>query len=953
MLLAVNLPQFPAGYQTAIQQAISQATAAWNTERSNHGKRWPIFASDPTLPHRHNILFESGFGPGVADGTCPPGNPFRHPAAATGPRSAPGQAVAYETVIYARHGCGAQEDTFAPGSLFDNQANLYNLFMHELGHALGAGHSDCASGVMNGNGNQLFNGVRKTIAPAECDSIDAFNDEYRVGGAIVGLAHGELLELGLDLAYQGQSRADSLIRLQPGDFFFRDRAPNGAAYLVRVASISNDQKLCTVAGGTGTVASQDVTTVGVGCSCLTGSGTAASSECDDPLLNQPLRRILRNDVGTLCQRIPRLCNGPRWPWWWLVSGPPAGPPGGGAPCQRETRCTPGPEVCYDLDGDGVPETCTETLNCHDSCVGGSAVALTGPAVHLASAGDQGTIEVDGWALDVDGIDGFAFYVDEQPVTLSDFQSGVYRPEACASPQAPGGANCNPHGGFSGLLDVTGLPPGPHRLQVVVLDAAPGYPAPTAVEQPFTVAAPCGDSERPTVALTAPPAGSTLSGVVTVTAEASDNVGVTQVEFFVDNHWQATDASPPYTFTWDTAAESDGPHTLRARAYDGCGNWRFCPYLPVTVDNAASSIQLTLGAPQQDATLAGTDVRLFGWAYDPSGITEVELEIDGQPAATTYGVSRPDVCDFLGIPDPDCPIGWEAFVDSTQYGNGEHGARVTATAGGGATRSEPDAALPARRFFIDNAPQPCVADADTLCLRDERFRVEVRYVDQGVARTAAARPHDDQNGLFWFFHPDNLEVAVKILGPDSAGWFWVFHGGLTDRAYTLEVYDTATGYLNTYPKAAGSYCGAMDHRAFPAAGTPPSLLGPPPIPQSYFDPAAGSDGSALIGAPCTPGATELCFEGDRFEVAVERAGVRQPAVPLTPRSGAFWFFDPGNLEVVVKVLDGTPINGHHWVFYGALSDRDYSVVVTDTATGETLRFDNPFGNYCGGADTEAF
>lgn len=38
-----------------------------------------------------------------------------------------------------------------------------------------------------------------------------------------------------------------------------------------------------------------------------------------------------------------------------------------------------------------------------------------------------------------------------------------------------------------------------------------------------------------------------------------------------------------------------------------------------------------------------------------------------------------------------------------------------------------------------------------------------------------------------------------------------------------------------------------------------------------------------------------------------------ARPLTDESGAFWFFDPVNIEVTIKVLDGRPINGHFWVF----------------------------------------
>jgi hypothetical protein len=51
-----------------------------------------------------------------------------------------------------------------------------------------------------------------------------------------------------------------------------------------------------------------------------------------------------------------------------------------------------------------------------------------------------------------------------------------------------------------------------------------------------------------------------------------------------------------------------------------------------------------------------------------------------------------------------------------------------------------------------------------------------------------------------------------------------------------------------------------------------------------------------------------------------------AVPLSSQSGYFWFFEGGNPEIVVKVLDGTLINGHWWVFISSNSDLEYTVKV---------------------------
>ena len=82
--------------------------------------------------------------------------------------------------------------------------------------------------------------------------------------------------------------------------------------------------------------------------------------------------------------------------------------------------------------------------------------------------------------------------------------------------------------------------------------------------------------------------------------------------------------------------------------------------------------------------------------------------------------------------------------------------------------------------------------------------------------------------------------------------------------------------------------------------------------------------ALAQGGCFPDATHLCLNGARFRVEVDWAlpgGVagKGQAVPLTSDTGAFWFFDNANLELVVKVLDGRAVNGHFWVFYGGLSD----------------------------------
>jgi len=114
-----------------------------------------------------------------------------------------------------------------------------------------------------------------------------------------------------------------------------------------------------------------------------------------------------------------------------------------------------------------------------------------------------------------------------------------------------------------------------------------------------------------------------------------------------------------------------------------------------------------------------------------------------------------------------------------------------------------------------------------------------------------------------------------------------------------------------------------------------------------------------GATCQPGPTNLCLLGGRFQVesgwTIKRSGASGAGGSLTgsDQTGAFWFFDRGNTEVVVKVLDGRAFNGHFWVLYGSITDVEYTIRVTDTQTGSVRSYHHPAGSLSGGADTLAF
>lgn len=244
--------------------------------------------------------------------------------------------------------------------------------------------------------------------------------------------------------------------------------------------------------------------------------------------------------------------------------------------------------------------------------------------------------------------------------------------------------------------------------------------------------------------------------------------------------------------------------------------------------------------------------------------------------------------------------------------------------------------------------PCAADGQTLCLLGGRFRVQVRWKNGAAHGAGMAVPvaGSSQTGMFWFFGAENIELIVKVLDGTSVNdFYWTFYGGLSDVEYWITATDTESGESKTYYNPRGNLCGAGDVRSLPAAGTASAALG-----------ASAPYRTPIVDGVCAPGA--LCLLGGRFQVEVEwqladgQQGEGTP-VALTDQSGLFWFFGPENIELVVKVLDGQPVNGSHWFFYGALSDVAYRITVTDTTTGARKTYNNPAGSLCGRADTSAF
>jgi len=259
------------------------------------------------------------------------------------------------------------------------------------------------------------------------------------------------------------------------------------------------------------------------------------------------------------------------------------------------------------------------------------------------------------------------------------------------------------------------------------------------------------------------------------------------------------------------------------------------------------------------------------------------------------------------------------------------------------------------WMLPSAGIGCQPTSERLCLSGGRFMVTVAWRDfAGRTGAGQAIPLTADTGGFWFFAPSNLELAIKVLdGRGVNGAFWVFYGALSNVEYEITVTDTATGLSRRYQNPRGQLASVGDTRGFGPLGA----FSPPPPDQSAVAPERRTAFTAATG-PCVPGPRRLCLQGGRYAVEAtweDFAGHTGTgtAVPLSGDTGTFWFFAPGNLEVFTKVLDGHAVNGKVWFFYGALSNVEYTLTVTDTATGAVRTYHNPSGRFGSVADTGAF
>jgi hypothetical protein len=231
-------------------------------------------------------------------------------------------------------------------------------------------------------------------------------------------------------------------------------------------------------------------------------------------------------------------------------------------------------------------------------------------------------------------------------------------------------------------DTTGVVNGIHVLRAEAFDETDQS---SFAEVSVTVTNLGGDCDNdPNVKLVSPevPEGDDaafVTGVVEVKADASDDVGVTKVQFFVDNGLLSEDSSIPYKLDWDTDEFDEGVHTLKAIAHDTAGQTATVQ-MQVVVDRTPPT--LTLTAPLDLAVLADA-VAFTADASDNFSMMDVRFVVDVEG----------DALEFVAV--GDAPYTGE--IDTASVESGQYDARAIAQDKAGLTTEE------TRSIWLDRPP----------------------------------------------------------------------------------------------------------------------------------------------------------------------------------------------------------------------------------------------------------
>ena len=213
--------------------------------------------------------------------------------------------------------------------------------------------------------------------------------------------------------------------------------------------------------------------------------------------------------------------------------------------------------------------------------------------------------------------------------------------------------------YSASLNTGTLTNGKHSLTAVAIDTAGNKATSSAV----SITVNNTDTTPPSVSITSPASGATVSGTITVTANASDSVAIASVQFQVDgSNFGALNTSVPYSASLSTGTLTNGKHSLTAVAIDTAGNKATSSVVSVTVNNTGNTTPPTVSvtSPASGATVSGT-ITVTANAADSVAVASVQFQVNGSN---------------LGAAVTSAP--YSASLNTTTLTNGAHTLTAIAT-----------------------------------------------------------------------------------------------------------------------------------------------------------------------------------------------------------------------------------------------------------------------------------
>ncbi|MBI3331950.1 hypothetical protein HYZ99_03245 [Candidatus Peregrinibacteria bacterium] len=314
--------------------------------------------------------------------------------------------------------------------------------------------------------------------------------------------------------------------------------------------------------------------------------------------------------------------------------------------------------------------------------------------------------------------------------------------------------------------------GPHGLTAVARDAAGNITSSAVVNVAVE-----NDTSAPTVSITAPASGSTLSAAVNVDAAAADNVGVAGVQFFLDGaNLGSEDTASPYSVSWNTTTASNGNHTLAARARDAAGNQTTSTTVSVTVSNPDTTPPaVSVTSPLNGATVSGS-IGVAATASDNVSVASVQFKLDGGN---------------LGVPDTVAPysISW----NTATVPNGSHQLSAVATDQAGNV-----AASNVVNVTVSNGGgTPLTLDGAVQFQAIDGFGVSANAAswDNGELRPALDMLVDQNGSTLFRVIIDEADWEQANDNADPAVYDWTYYNSLFSTPKFEELWATMA-YLNS-------------------------------------------------------------------------------------------------------------------------------------------------------------